>query len=60
MADKELATVEGKMNLKQEQVAKLNYRYRIVRFRGAILYADDTGWKSLSSDEFCSVYVTKL
>lgn len=55
MADKELATVEGKMNLKQEQVAKLNLHYRIVRFRGAILYADDTGWKSLSSDEFARI-----
>lgn len=55
MAKDELTTTEGKMNLKQEQVAKLNMRYRIVRFRGAILYADDTGWQTLSSDEFARI-----
>lgn len=55
MAKDELTTTEGKMNLKQEQVAKLNVRYRIVRFRGAILYAADNGWDLLTSDEFARI-----
>lgn len=55
MAKDELTTTEGKMNLKQEQVAKLNVRYRIVRFRGAILYASGNGWELLTSDEFARI-----
>jgi len=54
MAKDEISTVEGKMNLKQEQVAKVNTRHRIVRFRGAVLYANN-GWEILSSDEFSRI-----
>ena len=60
MAKNELQTVEGKMNLKQEQVAKLNTRYRIVRFRGAVLYADDNGWQTLMSDDFARICYATL
>lgn len=55
MAKDELITTEGKLNLKQEQVAKLNIRYRIVRFRGAVLYATNNGWELLSSDDFARI-----
>lgn len=47
-----LAKVEGKLNVKQEHAAKIKLRYRIVRFRGAILYRSDSDWEPLSSDEF--------
>lgn len=60
MAKNELSTTEGKMNLKQEQVAKLNMRYRIVRFRGTILYADSNGWETLFSDEFARICYATL
>lgn len=55
MAKDELSTVEGKMNLKREQVARLNSKYRIIRFRGAVLYATENGWEPLDTDEFARI-----
>lgn len=52
--DEELVTTntEQKMTLKQSQAVKLSQKYRIVRFRGAVLYRSDDGWEPLSFDEF--------
>lgn len=50
--DSALTNTEEKMSLKQRQAQKIAQKYRIVRFRGAILYRDDKGWEPLSSDEF--------
>lgn len=50
--DKSLSTTEQKMSLKQRQAQKVAQKYRIVRFRGAVLYRGDEGWEPLSSDEF--------
>lgn len=48
----ELTNVEQKMSLKQRQAQAINDKYRIVRFRGAVLYRADDGWEPLSFDEF--------
>lgn len=48
----ELTNVEQKMSLKQRQAQAINEKYRIVRFRGAVLYRADDGWEPLSFDEF--------
>lgn len=53
--DEELvkSSTEQKMTLKQAQATKINLKYRIVRFRGAVLYrAEDNTWEPLSYDEF--------
>jgi phage/plasmid-associated DNA primase len=53
--DEELvaSNTEQKMTLKQAQATKINLKYRIVRFRGAVLYrTEDNGWEPLSYDEF--------
>lgn len=52
---KELTNVEQKMSLKQRQAQAINKKYRIVRFRGAVLYRADDGWEPLSFDEFARI-----
>lgn len=47
-----LSNVEEKMSIKQRHAKAINNKYRIVRFRGAVLYRSDEGWEPLSSDEF--------
>lgn len=51
----ELTNVEQKMSLKQRQAQAINEKYRIVRFRGAVLYRSDDGWEPLSFDEFARI-----
>lgn len=56
--DEELvkSNTEQKMTLKQAQATKINLKYRIVRFRGAVLYrAEDNTWEPLSYDEFARI-----
>lgn len=54
--DKEIATSEpGKAALKQKQAKAINMKYRIVRFRGAVLYRSEKGWDPLSSDDFARI-----
>jgi len=55
--DKELvkSNTEEKMNLKAKQAQSINAKYRIVRFRGAVLYRAETGWEPLSYDEFARI-----
>lgn len=48
----ELTNVEQKMSLKQRQAQSVAQKYRIVRFRGAVLYRAGDGWEPLSYDEF--------
>jgi phage/plasmid-associated DNA primase len=43
------------MNIKAKQAKAISTRYRIVRFRGAVLYRADAGWEPLSSDEFARI-----
>jgi phage/plasmid-associated DNA primase len=50
-----LSTTEEKMSLKQRQARAVSSKYRIVRFRGAVLYRADAGWEPLSSDEFARI-----
>lgn len=50
-----LSNTEQKMSLKQMQAQKIHNKYRIVRFRGAVLYRADAGWEPLSSDEFARI-----
>lgn len=50
-----LSNTEEKMTLKQRQAQKVAQKYRIVRFRGAVLYRADEGWEPLSSDEFARI-----
>lgn len=50
-----LSNTEQKMSLKQAQAQKVAQKYRIVRFRGAVLYRADEGWEPLSSDEFARI-----
>lgn len=50
-----LSTTEQKMSLKEAQARKIDQKYRIVRFRGAVLYRADEGWEPLSSDEFARI-----
>lgn len=49
------SNTEEKMSLKQKQSQAVAQKYRIVRFRGAVLYRADDGWESLSSDEFARI-----
>lgn len=55
--DNELATstTEEKMTLKHKQARAISNRYRIVRFRGAVLYRSTEGWEPLSYDEFARI-----
>lgn len=46
---------EEKMSLKAKQAMAIMQKYRIVRFRGAVLYRDDVGWEPLSYDEFARI-----
>lgn len=58
MADKDeiiLSSTEEKMTLKQRQAKLISHKYRIVRFRGAVLYRAEEGWEPLSSDEFARI-----
>lgn len=59
MADSEheliLSNVEQKMSIKQTQAKAINQKYRIVRFRGAVLYRAENGWEPLSHDEFARI-----
>lgn len=50
-----LSNTEEKMTLKQKQAKAVAQEYRIVRFRGAVLYRADEGWEPLSSDEFARI-----
>lgn len=47
--------VEEKMSLKQKQAKGISLKYRIVRFRGAVLYWKENGWEPLSSDGFARI-----
>lgn len=61
MAEKDesaLTNTEEKMSLKQRQARAVSGKYRIVRFRGAVLYRADEGWEPLSSDEFARICYT--
>lgn len=49
------SSTEQKMALKERQARKIDAKYRIVRFRGAILYRADEGWEPLSHDEFARI-----
>jgi P4 family phage/plasmid primase-like protien len=49
------SNTEEKMSLKQRQAKLVSNRYRIVRFRGAVLYRADAGWEPLSFDEFARI-----
>lgn len=53
--DIELSNTEQKMSIKQRQAKAISTKYRIVRFRGAVLYRADEGWEPLSSDEFARI-----
>ena len=53
--DLSLSNTEEKMSLKAKQAKAISNRYRIVRFRGAVLHRDDVGWEPLSSDEFARI-----
>lgn len=44
-----------KMALKHRQAQAIADKYRIVRFRGAVLYRSDDGWEPLSFDEFARI-----
>lgn len=48
-------STEKKMTLKAAQALAVHAKYRIVRFRGAVLYRSDNGWEPLSSDEFARI-----
>lgn len=50
-----VSTTEEKMTLKQKQARAISNRYRIVRFRGAVLYRSNEGWEPLSHDEFARI-----
>ena len=53
-----LSDTEKKMTLKQRQAKGISNKYRIVRFRGAVLYRAEAGWEPLSSDEFARICYT--
>lgn len=60
MADKDedsmvLSNTEEKMSLKARQAKSITNKYRIVRFRGAVLYRANDGWEPLSFDEFARI-----
>lgn len=46
---------DQKSSLKHQQAQAIAQKYRIVRFRGAVLYRADDGWEPLSSDEFARI-----
>jgi hypothetical protein len=46
------------MSLKAKQAKAITQKYRIVRFRGAVLYRADAGWEPLSFDEFARICYT--
>lgn len=50
-----LSDTEKKMSLKARQAKAITQRYRVVRFRGAVLYRADEGWEPLSYDEFARI-----
>lgn len=50
-----VSNTEEKMTLKQKQAKQIAAKYRIVRFRGAVLYHTGEGWEPLSSDEFARI-----
>lgn len=52
---KELSKVEQKASIKQKQASAISARYRIVRFRNAVLYRANDGWNLLSSDDFARI-----
>lgn len=58
--EKKLSKSEGRQNLKQKHALKLQTAYRIVRFRGAVLYRADDDWHPLSSDEFARMCYSTL
>lgn len=49
------SNTEEKMSLKQRQAQGVAIKYRIVRFRGAVLYRANDGWEPLSYDEFARI-----
>lgn len=53
-----LSDTEQKMSLKAKQAIAITQKYRIVRFRGAVLYRADAGWEPLSFDEFARICYT--
>lgn len=58
MADEDkpvLSNTEEKMTLKAKQAKAIHAKYRIVRFRGAVLYHNGGGWEPLSYDEFARI-----
>ncbi|MES2367803.1 MAG: DUF5906 domain-containing protein [Pseudomonadota bacterium] len=50
-----LTDTEKKMTLKAKQAKAISNKYRIVRFRGAVLYRAKEGWEPLSYDEFARI-----
>lgn len=46
---------QQKMTLKAAQALAIHQKYRIVRFRGAVLYRANDGWEPLSYDEFARI-----
>lgn len=54
------SNIEEKMGLKEKQAKAISIKYRIVRFRGAVLYRSDEGWEPLSSDEFARMCYSVL
>lgn len=50
-----ISNTEQKMNLKAAQAKSIHAKYRIVRFRGAVLYRAEEGWEPLSFDEFARI-----
>lgn len=50
-----ISDTDKKMSLKQRQAKAVADKWRIVRFRGAVLYRADEGWEPLSSDEFARI-----
>lgn len=55
------SNMEEKMSLKQKQARTVNAKWRIVRFRGAVLYRDKNGgWEPLSTDEFARICYKEL
>jgi phage/plasmid-associated DNA primase len=52
------SNTEEKMTVKQKQARAISQKYRIVRFRGAVLYRAEDGWEPLSSDEFARICYT--
>lgn len=52
-----LSNTEQKMSLKARQATAIHQKYRIVRFRGAVLYRANNGsaWEPLYYDEFARI-----